>query len=397
MRTSILALALALALAELASAEGPAPAQATLPLDELLRLERELDAKKREPEPAAPPLPAALEAVELTGRLVEQSLELNAHFEVSVLRPGWLSVPLLRMAPGLEVAARPELSDATLALADGWLALVTEKKGKHRFDVSLIARSPSAAGPRRIELEAARATLASLRVEFDERLYRVEGAATRDAEGVRVAPVDGRFRMAWQPTAAAAAPARAKVVRPELEPVIPSAAASLVSTLDGHWVTRVQYRLRFTGSRALEVHVPAGVRLAKVFRDRVPLPFTVEEDRLRLELSPARSGGEEALLELVLEQEHGPYHLAGRLDFELPELSWPIHEVTLDAHLPPVFTYRWLDGSLSPAESVPDAAFTFDLPEPGKRLSFRQLLVTRSAPRLSLDYDVDLENAYFRP
>jgi hypothetical protein len=216
---------------------------------------------------------------------------------------------------------------------------------------------------------------------------------------VRVAPEDGRFRLAWQPTAAAAAaePARAELVRPELEPVIPSAAASLVSTLDGHWVTRVQYRLRFTGSRALAVRMPAGVRLAKVFRDRVALPFTVEEDRLALELSPARSGGEEALLELVLEQEHGPYHLAGRLDLELPELSWPIHELTLDAHLPPVFAYRWLDGSLSPAESVPDSSFTYDLPEPGKRLSFRQLLVTRSAPHLSLAYDVDLTGAYFRP
>jgi hypothetical protein len=212
-----------------------------------------------------------------------------------------------------------------------------------------------------------------------------------------VAPEDGRFRLAWQPTAAAAAPARAELLRPELEPVIPSAAASLVSTLDGHWLTRVQYRLRFTGSREVEVRIPAGVRLSKVFRDRVALPFEIDQDRLRLQLSPARSGGEEALLELVLEQEHGPYHLAGRLDIELPELSWPVHELTLDLHLPPVFSYRWLDGSLSPAESVPDSAFTFDLPEPGKRLCFRQLLVTRSAPHLSLDYDVDLTNAYFVP
>ena len=164
--------------------------------------------------------------------------------------------------------------------------------------------------------------------------------------------------------------------------MIPSAAASLVSTLDGHWLTRVQYRLRFTGSREVEVRIPAGVRLSKVFRDRVALPFTLDEDRLRLQLSPARSGGEEALLELVLEQEHGAYHLAGRLDIELPELSWPIHEITLDLHLPPVFAYRWLDGSLSPAESVPDSTFTYDLPEPGKRLSFRQLLVSalRAAP-----------------
>jgi hypothetical protein len=403
MRSEIFVLALAGALAfsvglaaGAASAEPAPEARATLPLDQLLRLERELDEKKRAPSEAPPPVPAALEAVEVSGRLVEQSLELTAHFEVSVLQKGWLSVPLLRMAPGLQVAARPELADATLALADGWLTLVTRNAGKHRFDVSLVARSPSAAGPHQVELEPARATLASLQVDFDERLYRVEGAVMRTADGVRVALEGGRFRLAWQPLAAASERAR-EVARPELEPVVPSAAASLVSTLDGHWLTRVQYRLRFTGSRELEVRIPPGVRLSKVFRDRVALPVETDGDRLRLELSPARSGGEEALLELVLEQEHGPYHLAGRLDLELPALSWPIHELSVALHLPPVFAYRWLDGSLSPADDVPESGFTYDVPEPGKRLAFRQLLVTRSAPHLSLDYDVDLTNAYFVP
>jgi hypothetical protein len=404
MRTEIIVFALASALAfslglaaGAASAEPATEARATLPLDQLLRLERELEEKKRAPREAPPPVAAALEAVEVTGRLVEQSLELTAHFEVSVLQDGWLSVPLLRMAPGLQVAARPELSDATLALADGWLVLVTKKAGKHRFDVSLLARSPSAAGVHRIELEPARATLASLQVAHDERLYRLEGALTRSADGVRVALEEGRFRLAWQPLAAATERARADVARPELEPVVPSAAASLVSTLDGHWLTRVQYRLRFTGSREIEVRIPAGVRVSKVFQDRVALPVATDGDRLRLQLSPARSGGEEALLELVLEQDHGPYHLAGRLDLELPELSWPIHELSVALHLPPVFAYRWLDGSLSPVERVPESTFTYDVPEPGKRLTFHQLLVTRSAPHLSLAYDVDLTNAYFVP
>ena len=75
----------------------------------------------------------------------------------------------------------------------------------------------------------------------------------------------------------------------------------------------------------------------------------------------------------------------------------PIHEIALDLHLPPVFDYAWVDGSLSPAESGGAVDWSYDLPEPGKRLSFRQLLVTRSAPRLTLDYDVDLAGAYFVP
>lgn len=384
-----------------ARAEGePADAaegRATLPLDELLRLRRELDERVREPEKAPPPLAATLDAVELQGRLVEQSLELSAQLQVTVLEEGWVSVPLLRLTPTLKVLARPDLAGANLAVKDGWLALLTREPGRYRFELALLERAPSAAGPRRIELETAQATLASLHVQFDERLYRVEGPVTHEADGVRVDPEGTRFRLAWEPRGPIAERVAEEAPRPELEPVIPAANASLVSTLEGRWLTRVLYRLRFTGTRELELKIPAGVQLTKVFRDRVALPFALEEDRLRLSLSPARSGGEEALLELVLEQEHGAYHLAGRLDVELPAASWPIHEIALDLHLPPVFDYTWLDGSLSPASPGPEPDWSYELPEPGERLSFHELLVTRSAPRLTLGYDVDLTDAYFVP
>lgn len=389
----------ALAAAPARADETPRPAgeaRATLPLDELLRLERELDERQREPEPP-PPLAATVDAVELRGRLVEQSLELAARLQVTVLTEGWVSVRLFRMGPSLQIASRPELAGATLAVQDGWLTLLTRTAGRYGFELSLLDRAPSEAGLRRFELETARATLAALRLQFDERLYRIEGPVSREADGVRVDPEGTHFRLAWQPKGPAAERTPPEAPRPELEPVIPSARSSLVSTLEGRWLTRVLYRLRFTGNRELLVRIPAGMRLAKVFRDRVALPFELEGDRLRLQLSPARSGGEQALLELVLEQEHGAYHLAGRLDVELPEASWPIHEVALDLHLPPVFDYSWVDGSLAPAEATPTEDWSYDLPEPGKRLSFRQLLVTRSAPRLTLEYEVDLTDAYFVP
>lgn len=396
------ALALILVLAAPPSLAGeplgpPGEGRATLPLEELLSLRRELDERQRAPEETPPPLPSTVDALELRGRLVEQSLEIDAALHVTVLGEGWVTVPLLRMGPSLRVVSRPELDGATLALKEGWLVLLAREPKSYRFELSLLDRSPGEAGLRRLELETAPATLATLRVQFDERLYRVEGPFPREADGVRIDPDGTLFRLAWQPRGPAAERPTREAPRPELEPVIPSASASLVSTLEGRWLTRVLYRLRFTGSRELEVRIPSGSRLAKVFRDRVPLPFELEGDRLRLELSPARSGGEQALLELVLEREHGAYNLAGRIDVELPEASWPIHEVALDLHLPPVFDYAWVDGSLSPAETGEEVDWSYDLPEPGKRLSFRQLLVTRSAPRLTLDYDVDLAGAYFVP
>jgi hypothetical protein len=377
----------------------PEGAHATLPLAELLELRRELDDEKRKPDAAPPPIVSAVDAIELSGRLVDESLEVEAKMGVTVLAEGWTSVPLLRLAPGIAVTSAPMLEGATLAVRDGWLALVTKEARTWRFRVGLAQRAPDGPGPHRLELETAPATLAALRVSYDERLYRVLGPVTREADGVRVDPDGTHFRVAWQAREGAApAPEPVEAPRPELEPVIVAAHASLVSTLEGRWLTRVLYDLRFTGRRTLEVRIPPGARLAKVFRDRAPLPFALDGDVLRLELTPERSGGESAVLELVLEQDHGAYHLAGRLDVALPEASWPAHEVNLALHLPAVFEYAWVDGSLAPLQQRADAPdWSYDLPEPGKALFYRQLLVTRSAPRLTLHYDVDLDGAYFVP
>jgi hypothetical protein len=372
-------------------------ARATLPLAELLELRRELDRRERKPDPAPPPIASAVDAIELTGRLVDESLEVEAKVAVTVLADGWVSVPLLRLAPGLQVTSLPSIPGATLAVREGWLALVAKEARTYRFAIGLLERSAEGPGAHRIELETAAATLAGLRVSYDERLYRVEGPVTREADGVRVDPDGARFRLAWHAREGAAPEKPAEAPRPELEPVIVAARASLVSTLEGRWLTRLHYDLRFTGTRTLAITIPPGARLAKVFRDRSPLPFAQDGDVLRLELTPERSGGERAAIELVLEQDHGAYHLAGRIDVALPEVSWPIHEVTLGLHLPAVFEYAWVDGSLAPAPEAPAPHWSYDLPEPGKDLWFRQLLVTRSAPRLTLGYDVDLEGAYFVP
>src|SRR5262245_60160377 len=157
-------------------------ARATLPLEELLALRRELDERRRQPDPAPPPVAATLDSVELSGRLVEESLELGTKVAVTVLRKGWVSVPLLRLAPGLQVTSRPALEGATLAVKDGWLALVTEQPGCYRFELGLQARAPEAAGAHRLELEPAQATVAALHVQYDERLYRVEGSLARESD-----------------------------------------------------------------------------------------------------------------------------------------------------------------------------------------------------------------------
>src|SRR5262249_3685406 len=138
MRPSALPTCLVLAWLAAAPAHSEPPSddaagRATLPLGELLDLRHQLDERTRAAVPAKPPVPASLEAIELSGRLVEQSLELGAKVSVTVLEDGWVSVPLLRLAPGLELTERPTVEGATLVVQDGWLALATKRAGAYRF------------------------------------------------------------------------------------------------------------------------------------------------------------------------------------------------------------------------------------------------------------------------
>src|SRR5262245_51733521 len=103
MRSRSAALLLAIALAATAARGQEVTlraeeARATLPLAELLELRRELDAEKRKPDPPPPPMASAVDSIELSGRIVDASLEVEAKIAATVLAEGWVSVPLLRLA-----------------------------------------------------------------------------------------------------------------------------------------------------------------------------------------------------------------------------------------------------------------------------------------------------------
>lgn len=61
-------------------------------------------------------------------------------------------------------------------------------------------------------------------------------------------------------------------------------------------------------------------------------------------------------------------------------------------HLPDVFEYRRLGGSLEPTDALEWSAPNM----PGRALHYRQHLVASAGPTLELRYSVDLENRYFR-
>jgi hypothetical protein len=97
-----------------AAAEGSPPSagstpSATLPLAEVLRLYKENQAKA-EPKDVRPPVIASVSKLELSGRLLENTVDVSAHVELSVLdAQGWVTVRLLRKDGSIRITKLPTI------------------------------------------------------------------------------------------------------------------------------------------------------------------------------------------------------------------------------------------------------------------------------------------------
>lgn len=377
-----------------ASAAEPA-ATATLPLADVLRLHREAEGA-RAPQVRRAPIAASVDKIELKGRLRDDAIDVDAHVEVTVLVDGeWVTVPLFKWGPSASLSRLPEVDGAVLAPKAGALCLVTRKAGRYVFELSAVQRARADGRRRRAEVAVEAPTLAAMRLELDDQVFRlVEPAGRVEGDGIVIYPVDDRFVLVWE-TLRTPAVAR-KTARPPIEPTIPRAHASVVSTLEGRAITRVRYALRLQGQRPIEFRVPKGQRLEKVYVNGAAVPFAVAHGAVQLEVAPGLAGDDSAAVEVVLAHDLGAYLLSGTLPFSMPIVSWPVHELFLDVHLPPVFNYVRKGGSLEPADESPPREFTHAVPLPGKKLSFHQYLIAASSPNVVVGYDIDLSDKYYR-
>lgn len=387
---------LSLVLGLLLTANGAATpsGSATVPLEELLPLYAQ---QKEQAAAPAPPVEALVVQSRLTGRLTADALLVEAHFEVEVLAgEQWTRVQLLQLGADVYLSSLPRLEEATVGAVEGQLWLMTRKPGRYAFDVSLTVRSPGSGPERQAQLRfGEQVAPVPLRLEADPTTFTLLEPQASGGEAQDVYPQQGGLRVRWR-TAVAPVAARQQQVRPPLEPTIPQAHASWVSTLEGRASLRVRYSLRLDREQELELELPEGHRLERVLLNAVPLAASEQEGRLRLKVAPARLGETEGTLEVVLARELGIFHLSGRLRLALPRVSWPVAELQAQAHFPAVFNYRREGGSMEQHEGGGDSGLHSETPLPGKVLHFRQYLVAASAPTLELGYSVDISNSYFR-
>ncbi|HSA21509.1 MAG TPA: hypothetical protein P5076_08675, partial [Myxococcota bacterium] len=318
-----------------------AAARASLPLEEVLRLVHENE-RARAPRPAPAPLDAAVSRLVLSGRLLEDAVDLSAHVELAVLADdAWVRVPLLKLAPEVHLSALPAVEGGELLDDGGTLTFLTRAPGRYAFDLGLLVQARPEGAGLLAELGVANAALTRLDLQWDEGLFRLLGdGARRGAEGASLFPRGERFRVRWAPRAQARV-VEAPAERPPVESVITAAHASSVTTLEGRRVTRVQYQLRFEGRQPLSFRLPAGTQVEKIYLNGASAPFRLEGGELRLEVTPPRVGDQSGRLELVLVDQPGAFHLSGRLSLILPAASWQLDELQVSLHLPPVFDYTW--------------------------------------------------------
>ncbi len=389
---------LMLGFSPLAAAEDAEKASATLPLEEILKLYRDRDEASREEKPE-PPLAASLQQVQLTGRVLNEGIDFKAHFEVIVLgQDQWVSVPLLAHDERIHVSKLPKVSGGAFAVSDGQLVFLMSKPGRYAFDISFYRAATQNGKTRNVSVTHGGAALATCRLEIDAGLFQLKkGSRTVEArDGVLVLPSGDAFEIAWQAREGAAEVQTVdRTLVPAMESVASRVHASIVSTLEGRRINRLLYELRFSGRKTIEIELPEGHLLERAFLNGVAVPLKANGRHLTLDVAPARAGEIGGSLEIVVSHAGGIFNLAGALRFELPRVSWPTHELYLSLHLPRVFDYEWAGGSLEPASGNPRVKFSYEVPLPGKPLHFRQVLISRTAPDLDLDYEVDLDGHTF--
>lgn len=359
----------------LATGEATPGATVTMPLDEA----KALFAADATPAPFS----AAVVEQHLRGRLTDDDLEVEATLTIAVLEARWSRLSLFLLGPGVSLVESNRPAGATVTAHRNEVVFVSNQPGVYGVTLRLSARPGAGAGPK----------VATLRRGPDAR----DGALHLEADGLHelagggasLAAVDGAWTARW--TGRRPAAAKAEVVRPPLEPTIASAHAQLVSTVEGRARLTLEYALSLDREQPLALRLPEGWALTRAALNGAARPVTPGAT-LALVATPTRPGERTGKLELVLERDFGVFHLSGRLPLALPAASWPTAEVEASVHLPRVFEYRRLGGSLEPAESL-----TWAAPDmPGAALRFRQHLVASAGPTLELAYAVALEGQYFR-
>ncbi|MBN2531735.1 MAG: hypothetical protein JXB88_02525 [Spirochaetales bacterium] len=372
---------------------------ATLPLEEILKLYREIDKLKVSPG-IQPPVKAVIHRIDVKGQLLEQAVDMNATISVMVLADKeWVTVPLFTVDSETNIYSLPEIDNAFFVHLDKKLTLITESKGVYTFTISFIKKAGIKEKNNTINISFEKASQSLLNLRFDDNYFSLNNnnIQTVTSDGVLIYPKNNTYHIEWEYKKKKETKV-VKAAQPEIESMIKEAHASVISTLEGKMIIRILYSLLFTGEKTISFFIPETYTLEKVYINKIQHSFSVPDTQnrmIKLKVNPGRSGDQSGEVELILSNSPGNYLLSGTLILTLPKTTWPVHEMYFVTYLPDVFDYTCRGGSLTAIDSAPTANYTYQVPTPGKILNFHQYLITSSFPSVTLDYTINLDGNYF--
>ncbi len=354
-----------------------APASAgtvTLPLDEA----RSLLSTKDEPEA---PFSAAVISQRLEGQVTGDSVEVTATFQVTVIDAGrWSRLSLIKLDPTVTLREASDGEGMLVTAQRDEVVFISRQPGTYVVELKLTVRGAGSPVHTAKVSRGADAREGVLHVDTPAPEQRLmDGADVRSMAGQWVVRWTGRTE------------ALVAVARPPMEPVVTEARVQVVSTVEGRARMTVEYRLGLDREQSFGLRLPPDWTLSRVSCNGAARAVPTGRE-VSIPVGPQTAGGHDGVVELTLERDFGVFHLSGRLNLALPGASWPTSVVEASVHLPNVFEYHRLGGSLEPE----DASAWTPPNLPGLALRYRQHLVASAGPTLELRYSVNLEKRYFR-
>jgi hypothetical protein len=339
----------------------------TLPLEQVLPMYQREAASQ----------PAVIVKSTMGARPTVDRLQVDARIDIVVLEEGkYVRVPLFKMSPNLSLSQATVLDDAAVGVVAGEVVFITKKAGNYSVELALTLRATGSGKQRQARLQPANEGVrAPMKITADASLFTLAGDDT-------VFPDNDGWTISWNNLAAEQK--QKASAAPPIDPRIASADATWVTTLEGKARLRARYSLVLDRKERITFALPEGHKLERVTVNGVQM------QSLELEVAPATIGAREATIEIETSRDLGVFHLAGKIRLALPQVSWPIAELSAHAYLPAVFNYRREGGSME------DGAAASLETLPGKPMHFRQYLITASAPTVEIAYSVDIEKSYFQ-
>ncbi len=352
----------------------PTTGTVTLPLDEA----RILLSTKDEP---AAPISAAVTSQRLTGQVTGDTLEVTANFQITVLEASrWSRLALIKLEPGVTLREATSGEGMLVTAQHSDVVFISKAPGTYSVELKLAVRGVGSPVHTAKLSRGADAREGVLHVE-------ASGPEATLEQGAETLSSDGQWTVRWK----GSTQALVAVARPPMEPVVSAARVQVVSTVEGRARMMVEYRLGLDREQSFALRLPDEWTLTRVSANGAPRAVPAGKE-ITLSVSPLAPGAREAIVELTLERDFGVFHLSGKLNLSLPGASWPTSVMEASVHLPNVFEYRRLGGSLEPSDAPVSTQQTL----PGRALHFRQHLVASAGPTLELSYSVELTNRYFR-